>query len=85
MINPVHYRPSKQAQMMITLINDHRYNSDTLSRDSGERRFHMGTRHGLNLAFRALVELETGITDPDDLDGLCGDLLQDDLADGRSG
>jgi len=32
-------------------------------------------RHGLAIALRALVELETGITDPDDLDGLCGDLL----------
>lgn len=77
MIDASKYRPSKQVRTLVTMINEHRYNSDTLSEDSGERRFHMGTRHGLNLAFRALVELETGITEPDDLDGLCDDLIED--------
>lgn len=76
-INPVDYVPSEQAQRLIEMILDHRYQEHSSWTDTNERRFLDGNRHGLNLAFRALVELETKITDPDDLDGLCADLIQD--------
>lgn len=77
MIKPQDYTPSMQVQQLISMVIDYRYDPSMISESAGQRRFEQGTRYGLNLAFRALVIRETEITDPDDLDELCADLIQD--------
>ena len=71
------YVPSKQVDLLIKMVIDYRYRDAIIWNDNAERRFHGGVRHGLNLAFRNMVELETGLTDSDELDELCSDLLTD--------
>ena len=74
MINPQDYVPSAQVQQLIGMIIDTPRTQPAFM-DHGERRFNDGTRHGLNLAYRALVVRETEIDDPDVLDELCGDMI----------
>ena len=79
MINPVDYVPSTQVRRLIEMVIDHRYQEHSIWTDMNERRFRDGMRHGLAASLRALVELETKINDPDDLDGLCADLITEAL------
>lgn len=69
-VDPAHYAPSTQVRHVMTMIVESRYQASNDDRS-------IGFRHALNSVFRQLVELETGITDPDDLDVLCGDLIED--------
>lgn len=70
-MNPCDYVPSSQVRLVMQMSVEARH----AWRGGGSNPFDVGTRHGLNQVFRALVELETKITDPDDLDGLCSDLI----------
>lgn len=78
MIKPQDYRASKQVRLVVEMIQAQRVPHAGVG--ESERRFQDGTRHGLNITLRALVELETNITDPEDLDGLCADLIEDAMA-----
>lgn len=76
-MNPVDYVVSPQVGVLINMIIDSRPRSIDNWDSPDDRRFNDGYRHGMNIIYRALVELETGITDPDDLDRLCADLIND--------
>lgn len=76
-VNPAKYRPSEQVKLIITMIVESRPTETSSWYNADHRRFNDGHRHGLNVVFRALVELETRITDSDDLDRLCGDMIED--------
>lgn len=80
MIKPADYRPSRQVRAVVQMINESR-RTDLIGWGTPypEQRFNDGTRHGFNLVFRALVQLETEINDPDLIDDVCADLITEDL------
>jgi hypothetical protein len=77
MINLRDYRASKQVSLLVDMINESRIPHSGVG--ESERRFHDGTRHGMNVVLRALVELETGINDPELIDDACADLITEAL------
>lgn len=77
MIKAQDYRPSKQVNLVLSMIND--FGAVSRGLTEGDRRFGTGTRHGFNLVFRALVELETDIHDPELIDDICADLITESL------
>jgi len=78
-INPVDYVPSDQVKLLLKMLVETRVREYSSWISDSERRFQDGTRHGLQVALRALVQAETHIEDPDDLDGLCADLYDEAL------
>lgn len=77
-VNPAEYRPSRQVRHVIGII------AETIRGDRSspwtpetEIRFNDGVRHGQAIMLRALVELETRITDSDTLDQLIGDMMEE--------
>lgn len=74
-IDPALYAPSAQVHALIELRAGHRQTGTELNFvDEAERRGHDMATHGIGLAIRHLVELETGIDDPGELDLLCEQL-----------
>lgn len=72
------YTPSMQVQAIITMIvEDRAYKPIGLYETERETRFNDGARWQLNIVFRELVRLETKIEDSDELDQLCGDMIED--------
>lgn len=69
-MNPVDYVPSPQVNVVIGMV------VNAAPRNwREESQLERGSRYGLAQALRDLVKHETNITDPDDLDALCGDLV----------
>lgn len=76
-INPADYQPSAAVNLLIEKVINSRPRESSSWINAAEKIFNDGTRHGYAMALRGLVELETGIGDPNDLDGLCADLISD--------
>ncbi len=76
-MNPVDYVPSDGVRLIMFMYVESRPRESTSWVDREEKRFRDGIRHGYATALRSLVGLETAITDPDDLDELCADLIDD--------
>lgn len=80
-VDPAKYRPSEQVRHVIAIIAETRFTSPGLSWswsiDESKERFNTGLRHGQAIILRALVELETRITDSDTLDQLIGDMMEE--------
>lgn len=78
-VDPADYTPSVQVRHVIAIIAETRFTSPGLSWsiDEGEQRQQTGYRHGQAVILRALVELETRITDSDTLDQLIGDMMEE--------
>ena len=71
-MNPVDYVPSVQVQHVIKVYLSMRRRTDWREEIPTER----GERYGVAGIVRELVALETNITDPDDLDELCAELVE---------
>jgi hypothetical protein len=80
-MNPADYVASQAVHLVIGMIIESRIRDTGITwitvgeRQLREQQFHNGTRWQLDVVLRALVEQETNITDPDDLDELCADLI----------
>ena len=70
------YKPSRQVNHLVNMIVIDRH-GDRGTYPEAVRERNKGFRHALNSVLRELVELESNITDPDDLDVLCGDLIEE--------
>lgn len=78
-VKPSDYCPSRQVGHIVEMINEMGPGISSpwdSERDHGQR---IGYRHGQAVILRALVELETGITDSDLIDEICADLINDSL------
>lgn len=76
-MNPVDYVPSDAVRLIMFMYVESRPRESSSWVNREEKRFRNGVTHGYATALRALVSLESKITDSDDLDGLCADLIDD--------
>jgi len=80
-MNPADYVPSDAVRLIMFMYVESRPRESSSWVNQAEKRFRDGVRHGYAATLRALVGLETKITDPDDLDELCADLIVTSRAD----
>jgi hypothetical protein len=76
-VNAVDYVPSDAVQLLVYMIMEAQPRESSAWVDASEKRFRDGHRHGLAQALRALISLESKITDAETLDELCSEMITD--------